>query len=124
MFRIFLILSVLTSTLFSFQAGASSASCTGKVKGNKLFFFAKGSLMNKNNGIGNVKINGRVVAQFDGDYARINYISRSFSIRNNRGDIVEGRLNNLMSGAGTLTKMVLPGEGIRLVNVRVNCDMN
>ncbi len=123
MIRTLLILSVLTSALFSFQAGAASARCTGKVRGNNLFFYAKGSLMNKNDGEGHVKINGRVVAQFDGDYARINFFRKSFTIRNNRGDIVEGKLNNMMSGAGTLTRMVLPGEGIRLVNVPVDCDM-
>lgn len=123
MIRILLTLTVLTSALFSFQAAAASASCTGKVRGAKLFFYAKGSLMNKNDGVGHVKINGRVVAQFDGDYARINFFTKSFSIRNNRGDVVEGRLSNMMSGAGTLTRMVLPGEGIRLVNVPVDCDM-
>lgn len=124
MIRALLILSVLTTAFFSFQAGAATASCSGRYKDARLFFHAKGSLMNKNDGVGHVKINGRVVAQFDGDYARINYLRRSFTIKNNRGDIVEGRLTNIMSGAGVLTKMELPGEGIRLVNVPVNCRMN
>ena len=38
-------------------------------------------------------------------------------------DIVEGKLNSMMSGAGTLTRMILPGEGIRVVNVPVDCDV-
>lgn len=123
MIRTLLVLSVLTSALFSFQASAASAKCSGKVRGNSLYFYAKGSLTNKNDGVGHVKINGRVVAQFDGDYAKINYLFKTFTIKNNRGDIVEGKLNNLMSGAATLTKMILPGEGIRLFNVPVDCDM-
>jgi hypothetical protein len=124
MIRTLLILSIMTTALFSFGASASTATCKGTYKGVKLFFYAKGSLMNKNDGSGLVKINNRVVAQFDGDYARINYLMRTFSIKNNRGDIVEGKLNNLMTGASTLTKMILPGEGVKLYNIAVDCDMN
>lgn len=124
MIRVLLVLSVLSSALFSVQAFAASASCNGKVKNHKLFFFARGSLMNKNDGSGHVKINNRVVAEFDGDAARINYIRRSFSIRNNRGDIVEGRLLNVRTGAAVLTRMVLPGEGIRVSEAPVKCSMN
>lgn len=123
MIRLLLVLSVLTSALFSVNVSAATATCNGKVGALKLDFFAKGSLLRKNDGSGQVKINGRVVAQFDGDEARISYIRRSFTIKNARGDIVEGRLNNLGTGASTLTKMVLPGEGINLVNVPVKCSM-
>lgn len=124
MIRSLLILSVLMSSAFSFSASASTATCQGKYKGVLLSFYAKGSLMNKNDGIGYVKINNRVVAQFDGDYARINYVMRTFTIRNSRGDIVEGKLNNIMTGASTLTRMVLPGEGVQLYNIPVACSMN
>ena len=72
---------------------------------------------------GHVKINGRVVALFDGDAARISYLRRSFTISNARGDVVEGKLNNLSTGAATLTKLILPGEGVRIVNAPVNCSM-
>jgi hypothetical protein len=123
MIRTLLILSILTSALFSTQVSAATATCQGRYKNVRLSFLAKGSLMNKNDGSGYVKVNNRIVAQFDGDYARINYLMRTFSIRNHRGDIVEGKLNNIRSGASTLTRMILPGEGIRLFNVPVDCDM-
>lgn len=124
MIRFLLVLSVLTSSLFTVSASAATATCNGKVGGLKLDFFAKGSLVRKNDGIGQVKINGRVVAQFDGDSAKINYFTRSFTIKNARGDVVEGKLNNLMTGASTLTKLILPGEGTKIVTgVPVKCSM-
>lgn len=124
MIRVLLVLSVLASLLSAVSANAATAKCHGKVGGLKLDFFAKGSLVRKNDGVGQVKINGRVVAQFDGDSARINYFTRSFTIKNNRGDVVEGKLNNLITGASTLTKLILPGEGTSiLTGVPVKCSM-
>jgi hypothetical protein len=119
-----LTLTILLSSFYSFAASATTATCQGKYKTARLFFSARGSLMNKNDGSGFVKINGRVLAQFDGDYAKINYFMRTFAIRNNRGDVVEGKLNNISTGAATLTKLELHGEGIRLYNVPVSCSMN
>lgn len=120
MIRFLLVLSILGSSV---SALAATATCNGKVGALKLNFFARGSLLRKNDGSGHVKINNRIVAQFDGDAARISYLRRSFTIRNERGDIVEGRLNNLNTGAATLTKLILPGEGVRVVNAAVNCSM-
>ena len=123
MIRLLIALSVLTSSMFSGAVQAATASCNGKVGQYKLHFQARGSLIRKNDGVGFVKINGRVVAEFDGDAARISYLKRSFTIRNDRGDIVEGKLNNLRTGAGTLTRMVLPGERLNFTNSPVNCSM-
>ena len=120
MIRFLLVFSVLASSMSAYSA---TATCNGKVGALRLNFFAKGSLLRKNDGNGHVKINGRVVAQFDGDAARISYLRRSFTISNARGDVVEGKLNNLSTGAATLTRLVLPGEGVRLVNAPVNCSM-
>jgi len=124
MIRILMILSILSTAMISFQAGAATATCNGKVGSLNLNFMAKGSLLRKNDGSGFVKINGRLVAQFDGDAARISYLRRSFTISNARGDVVEGKLNNLNTGAATLTKLVLPGEGISISNKPVKCSMN
>ncbi|MES2525969.1 MAG: hypothetical protein V4598_02740 [Bdellovibrionota bacterium] len=124
MIRILLSLSILATVFVVPKAEAASiATCTGKVRGNTLYFYAKGSLIRKSDGDGYVKINNRVVARFDGDSARINYLSKSFSIRNDRGDFVSGKVNSFATGASTLTRMELPGEGIRLVNVPVNCSV-
>lgn len=124
MIRILLVLSVLTSALFSVNVSAATATCTVTVRGVKFFFMARGTLMNRSNGSGLVKVNGRTVATFEGEQAKVSYLRKSFTIRNDRGDIVEGKLNNMMTGASTLTKMILPGEGIRLFNVPVNCSLN
>lgn len=112
---------VLSATTSAFGA---TASCRGSVKGKSLYFEATGSLTNKNNGRGLVKIDGRTVAHFDGDEAKVSYLRRSFTVKNQRGDFVSGKLNNIRTGASTLTKMELPGEGISLAGVRVQCRMH
>ncbi len=118
----FLFALIFVST-FASAAQAATASCSGKFRNLNLFFKAQGSIAHKNDGTGFVKINNRVVAQFDGDAANINYLTQSFRIRNNRGDVVEGKLHNL-SGAATLTRLELPGEGIRIYNTPVRCSVN
>ncbi len=124
MVRLFLAMIFLSSALFTVNANAMSAACAGKFRNMNLKFFAQGSLLHKRDGSGFVKINNRIVAQFDGDAARINYLRKSFSIRNDRGDYVEGKVLSFSTGASTLTRMDLPGEGIRVVNVPVNCSVD
>ncbi len=121
--RTLLALVILCSSFISFSAFAKTAICSGRVNRASLYFEARGSLMKKRDGSGFVKINNRVVAEFDGDAARINYFKKTFSIRNDRGDIISGKLNNLSTGASTLTQMVLPGEGVTLSNVPVRCSV-
>lgn len=113
----------LTITFSLSSAMASVAGCEGKYKGKKLSFLARGSMSDTDDGIGYVKINGREVARFDGEEAQIRKWARKFSIRNDRGDIVEGKLNNIFNGNATLSRLVLPGEGINAKNVPVKCWM-
>lgn len=108
-------------SLFSVQAMASTAGCTGTFQGKTLRFFAQGSLSNTSNGAGYVKINNREVARFEGAAANINYLARKFSIRNDRGDVVEGKLHNIVNGRSTLRLLSLPGEGVEVRNIPVNC---
>ncbi len=123
MIRYVLTLSLLSGVFVMPNAEAAVATCQGKVRGQILSFFAQGTLMRKRDGVGHVKINGRVVARFDGDTAKINYFKKSFSIRNDRGDVVEGKVDSLRTGASTLTRMELPGEGIRIVSAPVSCSV-
>jgi hypothetical protein len=111
------------SVLFTVSAFGATATCKGKVQGKRLFFKAQGSVTRMEDGNGIVKINGKTVAHFDGEAAKVDYLRRKFSIRNQRGDVVEGKLHNIRTGASTLTKMVLPGEGITMFNVPVTCSM-
>lgn len=112
---------ILALTAFSIQGFASTAGCHGQVNGKKLSFFASGSLNNKKDGNGFVKIDGREVARFEGSAASINYLSRKFSISNDRGDVVNGKLHNIFNGRSTLQRLSIPGEGIEIKNVPVTC---
>lgn len=123
MIRILFALVLVAVALLAEQARAMTATCSGRYQRASLYFEAHGSLLHKRDGRGFVRINNRVVAEFDGDAAHINYLRKTFSIRNDRGDVVEGRLNSVSTGASTLTSMVLPGEGIRVANVPVNCNV-
>lgn len=112
---------VLALSAFCFQGFASTAGCHGTVNGKKLNFYASGSLNNKKDGDGFVKIDGREVAKFEGSAASINYLARKFSISNDRGDVVEGKLHNLFNGRSTLRLLSIPGEGIEIKNIPVTC---
>lgn len=112
---------VLALAAFSIQGFASTAGCHGKINGKKLNFHATGSLSNTAAGDGYVKIDGREVARFEGSAANISYLARKFSIRNDRGDVVEGKLHNIMNGRSTLRRLSIPGEGIEITNVPVTC---
>lgn len=123
MIRYLIALSFLSGVFIMPEAEASVVNCHGRVRGQTISFYAQGSLVRQRDGVGHVKIAGRIVARFDGDAARVNYLAKSFSIRNDRGDLVEGKVNNFSTGSSTLTRMVLPGEGIRVVNLPVSCSV-
>jgi hypothetical protein len=112
---------ILTLSAFCAHGFASTAGCYGKVNGKKLNFYASGSMNNKDEGNGFVKIDGREVSKFEGSAANINYLGRKFSIRNNRGDVVEGKLHNIFNGRSTLRRLSIPGEGIEIKDVPVTC---
>jgi len=112
---------VLALSAFCAQGFASTAGCHGKINGKKLNFYASGSLSNKAAGDGFVKIDGREVSRFEGSAANINYLARKFSISNDRGDLVEGKLHNVINGRSTLRRLSIPGEGIEIQNVPVTC---
>lgn len=121
--RFLVALTVFATAAFAQNASAITATCSGKVQKSNLYFEAHGNPLNKSKGRGLVKINNRVVAEFQGAEAKVNYLAYTFSIRNDRGDVVRGKLNNVRTGASTVTLMDLPGEGIHLVNVPVICTV-
>lgn len=100
---------------------ASTAGCDGKINGKNMSFRAQGSLSNMDSGKGQVKVNGKEVANFDGEALSLSKFRRTFYIENARGDVVQGKLNNIFSGAATLVRLSLPGEGIEVRNVPVSC---
>ncbi len=121
MFKTLLALTLLSTALSGF---AATATCKGTYQGKALKFMAKGSVGNMAEGVGYVEIDKRVVATFDGEEAKVSYIWRTFNIENARGDYVEGKLNNIISGRSTLILLELPGEGLVIKNLPVNCKMD
>lgn len=112
---------VFALSLMSAQAFASRAGCNGTIQGKKFSFLAEGSLNNRQDGTGYVRVEGREVARFDGAAADVNYLARKFTIRNDRGDVVEGKLHNIVNGRSTLRRLSIPSEGIEVRNAPVVC---
>jgi hypothetical protein len=115
------IIFFLISLSFASSLFAATAGCTGNYRGMALEFYAQGDVFNRNNGFGWVKVNGRKVADFDGEQSSVDFLRQRFSARNNRGDVVEGQLTNLGRRTGTLVLLRLPGERINLRNIPVSC---
>lgn len=116
-------LALLSLLLVSNGALANTAGCEGKINGKRFSSVAHGNMNNRQDGMGFVKIDGREVARFDGDAASISYLRRTFSISNDRGDMVQGKLNNIITGRATLRKLTIPSLGIDVRNIPVKCWM-
>lgn len=106
---------------FSLSTLAAVARCEGVHRGSRVIVHAQGNPANTRQGTGHITVAGRQVAQFDGNQLRVNYITRTIRGMNDQGDRVEGRLNNLSSGASTITLLQIPAFGIDYRNVSVVC---
>ncbi len=115
-----LFLAVILASL-SLPTFAAIARCEGVHRGSRIIVHAQGNPTNTRNGTGHISVAGRQVAQFDGSQLRVNYITRTIRGANDQGDRVEGRLNNLSSGASTITRLQIPAYGIDYRNISVVC---
>lgn len=116
-----------TVALFSgtVLAGPTRGSCVGQQGRNRIVF--KGLIMNMTDtdtGRGSISVNGRVVADFEGEDLRINYLFQTFKVRNDRGDLVEGKVNNLVKQTGMIKRLYVPGFGIDYRNIPMACTRN
>lgn len=103
-------------------AGPTRGQCTGMYGRQKIVF--KGLIMNMSNtdtGQGSISVNGRAVAGFEGEDLRINYLFQTFKVRNNHGDLVEGRVTNMLKQTGTIKRLYVPGFGIDYRNIPMSC---
>lgn len=121
MLKILSLVSLVGLTLIMPKVHAATAGCEGVIKGKKIIFHARGSLARTDDGIGIVKIDGRELAHFDGDELNLSYLRRKFSIKNGRGDYVEGQLMNLITGTAVLKRLKIPAYGIDYRNKPVKC---
>ena len=117
------IFTFVVSTFFvTSLAMANSGGCSGKYKGKSII--VKGIMTeagNKDSGQGSVSVGGRVVADFEGTDLKINYIFQSFKVRNARGDLVEGRVKNLIKKTGVIKRLYVPSFGIDYRNIPMTC---
>lgn len=121
------VMCLITAALISgtVLAGPTRGTCTGVYAGKKIVF--KGLIMNMRDtdtGRGSISVGGRVVAGFEGEDLRINYLFQTFKVRNNHGDLVEGRVNNIIKQTGVIKRLYVPGFGIDYRNIPMACTQN
>lgn len=121
------VMCLITAALISgtVMAAPTRGTCTGSYRGKKIVF--KGLIMNMSDtdtGRGSISVGGRVVAGFEGEDLRINYLFQTFKVRNNHGDLVEGRVNNLFKQTGVIKRLYVPGYGIDYRNIAMACTQN
>lgn len=108
---------------FSLSAMAATARCEGVHRGVRIIVNAQGNPANTRAGTGSISVGGRRVAVFDGDQLSVNYLMRSMRVANDHGDRAEARMTNIRTGAGIITRLVVPAFGIDYRNVPVVCSM-
>ena len=121
------VMCLITAALVSgtVLAGPTRGTCIGNYGNKKIVF--KGLIMNMSNtdtGRGSISVGGRNVADFEGEDLRINYLFQTFKVRNNRGDLVEGRVNNIIKQTGIIKRLYVPGYGIDYRNIPMVCTQN
>ena len=117
-----IILSLLCTVMLTSTAFAAKGGCVGTYKGQKIVF--NGLIMdpsNKNTAEGSIKIGDRVIADFEGEDLKINYLFQTFKATNNRGDLVEGKVTNLFRKTGVMKRLYVRAYGIDWRNIPMQC---
>lgn len=117
-----IIMGLICTALFSSSAFAATGGCVGTYQGRKIIF--NGLIldpMNKNTAEGYISVNGRRVADFDGEDLRINYLFQTFKASNGRGDLVDGKVTSLMRKTGVIKRLYVRGFGIDYRNIPMQC---
>lgn len=116
---------IVTATLLSSAAFAGKGGCAGVYKGKRIIF--NGLItnpMDTSTGNGHIIVGGRRVADFDGEDLKINYLFRTFKVRNNHGDMVEGKVTNITKMTGVMSRLYVRGFGIDYRNIPMTCWSN
>lgn len=113
---------VLMSLSQALMAAPLVGGCSGIVNKTKIVF--NGSMTNApfvKTGKGSISVGGRVLAEFDGRDAKINFLNQSVKGANNHGDILEAQVTNMARKTGVLKKLIIRAYGINVNNVPIAC---
>lgn len=117
-----IIIMIVTLALLSSAAFAGRGGCAGVHKGKRIIF--NGLItnpMDTSTGNGNISVGGRVVAEFDGEDLKINYLFQTFKATNNHGDLVEGKVTDMRKMTGVMKRLYVRGFGIDYRNIPMKC---
>jgi hypothetical protein len=121
--RKFLLVVISFSFFLSSAMATTRVLCRGEHKGKSITLTVSvENVADPRTGSGTVAVDGTEVAEFLGSDAKINVIFLTVKAKNARGEILEGRVTNLATGAGMLTRLYVPGYGIDVKNVPVTCS--
>ena len=116
------IVLIVTLSLITSAAFAGRGGCSGVHKGKRIIF--NGLItnpMDTDTGRGNISVGGRVIAEFEGEDLRINYLFQTFKASNNHGDLVEGKVTNMRKMTGVMKRLYVRGYGIDYRNIPMTC---
>lgn len=117
------ILLFVLASMFAVSAFAgATGGCVGTYKGKKIVFNGKMSdVNNKDSAEGSLAVDGRIVADFEGEQLKINLFFQTFKVVNYRGALVEGRATNVFSKKGVISRLYVPEFGIDYRNIPMAC---
>jgi hypothetical protein len=113
------------TTLFANAAideNSGRAGCKGVYQGKSVSFSGVGkSITDIKRGHGSISVDGRIVADFEGEDMKINYFTQSFKVTNNRGALLEAKVTNIGKGTGVIKRLSIPEFGIEYRNIPMSC---
>jgi hypothetical protein len=102
------------TTLFANAAideNSGRAGCKGVYQGKSVSFSGVGkSITDIKRGHGSISVDGRIVADFEGEYMNIN-----------RGALLEAKVTNIGKGTGVIKRLSIPEFGIEYRNIPMSC---
>lgn len=120
MYKLF-ILFALSISFHSF-AGMRRGHCVGFKGADKIEFHGElQSVRDLENGEGTVTLNGRMIARFDGRGLDYSLLRKSFSVKNDHGDLIAGYATNVSQKKGKITQLRVPAFGVALKDIDISC---
>ena len=119
-----LIISALTLILLTGTAFATpgKGGCSGIYQGKKVSFTGfMGHINYLDTLTGSLEVDGREVARFEGRDVQLSFLSRTFVVKNDQGDMAEGKLNNPIRKTGVISRLYVPAYGIDYRNIAMSC---
>lgn len=117
-------LLILLTLSFSVSAFAEMrrGHCVGTKGADKVEFRGElQSVRDLENGEGSVILNGRQIARFDGRGLNYSLLRRSFSVRNDQGDVIVGHATDIHQKKARITALQIPAYGVNLKNLDITC---